>query len=139
VKADWQALSNQANRTILCLRAKTEIVGFVTGFIDDNKFGYVDGVYVAPKWRRQYWGTALLDAIHDQLTSDGATEVRITVKTGENRTRFFLHNLFWRTGIHVLIREETEQTFKTAISSLFRELKKEKVGEYELEIPRNML
>jgi len=139
VKADWQVLANQVNRTILCLHAGTEIVGFVTGFIDDEKFGYVDGVYITPKWRRQYWGTALLDAIHEDLKISGASEVRITVKPNENRTRSFLHNLLWRTSIQVLTKDEAELTFKSILKVLFNNLKKEKPGENKLEIPRNLI
>jgi len=139
VKAEWESLAGQANRTILCLRAGSEIVGFVTGFIDDKLNGYVDGVYVTPKWRRQYWGATLLDSILDELKNNGATDVRVAIKPTENRTRSFLHNLFWRSGIQILSKEESEQTFKTAMKNLFRDLKKEKPGEYELEIPRDLI
>jgi GNAT superfamily N-acetyltransferase len=139
IKAEWESLAGQANRTILCLRAGSEIVGFVTGFIDDKLNGYVDGVYVTPKWRRQYWGATLLDSILDELKNNGATDVRVAIKPTENRTRSFLHNLFWRSGIQILSKEESEQTFKTAMKNLFRDLKKEKPGEYELEIPRDLI
>jgi hypothetical protein len=139
VKADWQILAQQANRTTLCLHANTEIVGFVTGYVDDQKMGYVDGVYVTPKWRRQYWGTTLLDAIYEFLEKSGTSQVRILVRPNEHRTRSFLHNLFWRTGLHVLTKAESESVFKTAVKTLFQDLKPEKSGENELEIPRNLI
>jgi hypothetical protein len=139
IKADWQALANQANRSILCLRAGTQIVGFATGFIDDNKIGYVDGVYVKPKWQRQYWGSTLMDAIHETLTTGGASEVRMVLKTHQNRMRSFLHNIFWRNRVLILRREESEQTFKAALKFLFKNLKRERVGENELEIPGNLI
>lgn len=139
IKADWQSLLNQVNRTTLCLRAGPEVVGFVTGSVDDKRLGYIDGVYITPEWRRQYWGTTLLDAIGEELKKCGALEIRITAKSSEQKTRSFLHNLFWHTGIHILQKDEEEQTFKTAMNNLFIELKKEKPGEYELEIPRNLI
>jgi hypothetical protein len=139
VIADWPALRNQANRIMYCLRAGTEIIGFVTGFIDDKKLGYVDGVYITPKWRRQYWATTLLDVIHEELKQCGASEVRIIVKPNEIRTRSFLHNLFWRTGIEILTKDESAQTFRSAIKTLFNDLKKEKPSDSELEIPRNLI
>lgn len=140
VKADWQALIIQTDRIVLCLRADAEIVGFATGFIEEKMNGYVDGVYVKPKWRRQYWGTALLDGIHQELKGCGATEVRVIVKPRENRTRFFLHNLFWRTGIQILTKaDESQLLFAMAIKTLLHDLKKEKPSEYELEIPRNLI
>ena len=139
VKANWQILVQQANRTTLCLYANQEIVGFATGYIDNQTMGYVDGVYVTPKWRRQYWGTTLLDAIYECLEKSGASQVRIIVKPNEHHTRSFLHNLFWRTGLHVLTKDESELVFKTAVKTLFQDLKQEKPGENELEIPRNLI
>jgi ribosomal protein S18 acetylase RimI-like enzyme len=139
VKADWQALAGQTNRSVLCLRADIEIVGFVTGFIDEKKIGYVDGVYIKPKWQRQYWGSTLMDAIQETLTTGGASEVRVLLRTDENRTRFFLHNIFWRSRILILTRDESEQTFKAALKFLFKNLKKARFSENELEIPRNLI
>jgi hypothetical protein len=139
IKADWQALANQANRSILCLRADTEIVGFVTGYIDEKKIGYVDGVYVKPKWQRQYWASALMDAIQETLTTGGAAEVRVVLRTDENRMRSFLHNMFWRNKVIILTRDESEQTLKSALKFLFKNLRKERVSENELEIPRNLI
>jgi hypothetical protein len=139
VRADWQALANQANRSMLCLRADTEIVGFVTGFIDEHKFGYVDGVYIKPKWQRQYWGSTLMDAIQETLITGGASEVRVVLRTEENRTRSFLHNIFWRNRILIVTRDDSEQTFKSALKFLLKNLKKERVSENELKIPRNLI
>ncbi len=139
VMADWELLAGQRNRMILCLRVNEEIAGFVTGYIDDKHYGYVDGVFVSPKWRRQYWGATMLEAIPEELKNNGAIDVRVAIKPTENRTRSFLHNLFWRSGIQILIKDESEQTFKSAMKYLFRDFKKEKPGEYELEIPRDLI
>jgi hypothetical protein len=136
VKANWQALAAQPNRTIFCLHANHEIVGFITGFIDEDQIGHIDGVYVSPKWRRQYWGAILLDEMHQHLKSCGSSEIRIQVKPNENRARSFLHNLFWKTSLHILTRNEAQQTFRTALQDLFKDLRKERVTEYELEISR---
>jgi len=139
VNAEWESLAGQANRTILCLRAGNEIIGFVTGYMDDKHYGYVDGVYITSKWRRQYWGAATLEAILDELKNNGATEVRVAIKPTENRTRSFMHNLFWRSSIQILTKDESEHTFKSALKNLFRGIKKEKPGEYELVIPRELI
>ena len=139
VKADWQALLNQANRLIHGLCAGAQVIGFVTGVIDDKKIGYVDGVYIAPKWRRQYLGTALLEAMQEDLRNCGASEIRVIVKPNETRIKSFLHNLFWRTSIQILNKDASEQTFMTAMKNLVSDLKEEKSKEYELEIPRNLI
>lgn len=139
VKVEWQMLAEQVNRTILCLRAGIEIIGFATGFVDDKAFGYVDGIYVTPKWRRQYWGSTLLNAIQDALKNCGAAEVRIAVQPVELRTRSFFHNQFWHASLHILTRDKSEQTFRSAIKRLTNDLRKEKTSEHELEIPRNLI
>ncbi len=97
VKADWAALGAQPNRVILCLRAGEEILGFATGFVDDKKNGTVDGIYIQPHWRRQYWGATLLDAVQEELKNCGAGQVRVLVKSEESLSKSFLHNLFWKT------------------------------------------
>jgi hypothetical protein len=38
-----------------------------------------------------------------------------------------------------MARDDSEQTVKTAIKSLFRNLQEEKIGKYDLEIPRNLM
>ncbi|MEW5939241.1 MAG: GNAT family N-acetyltransferase, partial [Chloroflexota bacterium] len=63
VKADWPSLLADARRTILCLWNGEELVGFATGFTGEKNRAHVDGIYVVPRWRRQYWGATLLDAL----------------------------------------------------------------------------
>jgi hypothetical protein len=111
----------------------------VTGFVDQKKIGYVDGVYVIPRWRRQYWGTTLLDAICDELKGCGASQVRIPATPNETRTMALLHNAFWRTGIYILTKDESEHTLRWALRSLFSEFREEKPGEVELVIPRHLV
>ena len=139
VKTDWQALVIQANRTMLCLRSGAEILGLATGFLDDKKNGYIDGVYLQPHWRRQYWGATLLDAIREELINCGAVEIRVLVKPEENRSRAFFHNLFWRTRIQILAPDEPKPSFGKALKILFSDLKREKSTAGELEIPRNLI
>lgn len=139
VKADWKVLSTQANRTIACLRAGNDIVGFATGFTDEKRNGYVDGIYVRPGWRRQYRGAVLLDAVQEALTGCGALQVRVLVQPDENRSRAFFHNLFWHSSLQVLVPDGSKALFKEAIQDLLKGLAKEKPGQSELEIPRELL
>jgi ribosomal protein S18 acetylase RimI-like enzyme len=138
VIADWKALVSQTNRSLLCLHANAEVVGFVTGFIDEKSVGYVDGIYVRPDWRRQYWGATLLDAVQEELKNCGATEVRVLVKSEEKLSRSFLHNLFWKTNIQILSQGNPKPTFVEIIRSLFNDIKRKKTGEMKLEIPRDI-
>jgi GNAT superfamily N-acetyltransferase len=132
VKADWAALSAQPDRVVLCLRAGEEILGFATGFVDDRKNGQIDGIYIQPRWRRQYWGAALLDAVQEELQNCGAVEVRVLLKPEENRSKAFIHNLFWRTRIQVFSQDNPAPSFVYAIRELIN-LKKGKTTEGGLE------
>jgi hypothetical protein len=138
VKADWAALSAQPDRVVLCLRAGEEILGFATGFIDDKKNGIVDGAYIQPRWRRQYWGATLLDAVQEELKKCGAGQVRVIVKSEENFSKSFLHNLFWKTRVQILSQDDSKPDPINAIRFLFNHLKKKKTGETQLEIPREL-
>jgi hypothetical protein len=137
VKADWSALTAQPDRVVICLRTGDEILGVATGFVDDRKNGQIDGIYVQPNWRRQYWGAALLDAIQEELRNCGAAEVRILLKSDENRSKAFIHNLFWRTRVQIFSLGESRPTFIYSIRELLT-LKKGKTSEGGLEIPRNL-
>jgi ribosomal protein S18 acetylase RimI-like enzyme len=137
VKADWSMLTSQPNRVVLCLRAVEEILGFATGFVDDRKNGTIDGIYVQPSWRRQHWGAALLDAAQEELRNCGATEVRVLLKSDENRSKAFIHNLFWRTRIQIFSQDNSTPTFIYSIRELLN-LKKGKTSEGGLEIPKNL-
>ncbi len=138
VSADWTGLASQASRTLLCLHANAEVVGFATGYIDEKSMGYIDGVYVKPTWRRQYWGAALLDAIRMELKNCGATEVRVSVKSEEKLSRSFLHNLFWKTNIQILSQGDSKPAFTDVVRSLFNHVKTQKTVEMTLEIPRDL-
>jgi ribosomal protein S18 acetylase RimI-like enzyme len=139
VKADWAALGAQPNRVVLCLRAGEEIMGFATGIIaDDRKNGTVDGVYIQPHWRRQYWGATLLDAVQEELKNCGAERVRVLVKSEETLSKSFLHNLFWKTRVKILSQDDLRPDSVNTIRSLLNTLKRRKTGETKLEIPRDL-
>jgi hypothetical protein len=101
IKADWRALLAQPNRTILCLRENGELIGFSTGCVENNTAD-IDGVYVTPQWRRQYWGAKLLDVIQEHFKNLNVATQRSFILPNENKHMAFLHNLFWRPTVYVL-------------------------------------
>lgn len=140
VKADWPVLLAQPNRTILCLRTKDEFVGFATGFVNEQGSATLDGVYIKPEWRRQYWGSTLVDALREQFKSAGATDVRAELLAKENRPAMFLHNLFWRARAQILTPEEFPffiPTLKKGWQNLLEGLRKSAKDD-EFEIPRDI-
>jgi membrane protease YdiL (CAAX protease family) len=147
VTADWQALLAQKNRTVFCLHGQDEIIGFSTGYIENNT-AVIDGVYVAPQWRRQYWGAKLLEAIQWHFKDLGVETQRSFILPQENGHMAFLHNMFWRPSAYVLT-PETPPIFSASALQLKIKLheklinwrtffKNNKSQENELEIPRDI-
>lgn len=144
--ADWSALLHQSNRVTLCLRNGNNLIGFATGFSENDK-ATIDGVYVSPQWRRQYWGAKLLDAIQNQFKIQGIEAQRSFLLPNERKQMAFLHNLSWQPSAYVLTPKEKPefesfvQEFKLEIGKQWtRWVKKKKEQEDpELEIPRNLL
>jgi len=148
VTADWQTLLAQTNRTILCLRGGDELIGFATGYIETNTAN-IDGVYVTPQWRRQYWGAKLLETIREHFKNLGVETHRSFILPDENKHMAFLRNMFWRPSAYVLTPKSlpvfpaSMQQLKTDLHEKLvnwkTSLKKDKPQENELEIPRDIL
>ena len=146
VRADWPVLMQDAQRVILCLRSRDELVGFATGFVGAGNVGEVDGVYVVPGWRRQYWGATLLDGLNQHFKSLDVLESRSLVLTAERRPFAFLNNQSWSTRARILAPLEAPTfggVFRNVLGSLrdewqeFRHASKMDASEaVELEIPR---
>jgi hypothetical protein len=116
------------------------LVGFVTGFVDEKNSATLDGVYVKLEWRRQYWGSTLMDALREHFQNMSVTEVRTVLLTNEKHPAAFLHNLFWRPRAHILTPDEFPAfwpTLKQGWQNLREEFSKG-TKEDELEIPRDM-
>ena len=140
VKADWDALLAQSNRTTLCLHAEDELIGFVTGSVDEQKSVILDGVYITSKWRRQYWGSTLVDAFGKHLQSTDGIEIRTMLLSKEKEPAAFLSNQLWRTRARILTPEEFP-LFVPKVKKGWQELLaglKKKTQEVELEIPRDI-
>jgi hypothetical protein len=64
---DWQAGLAGPGPSAYCMKASDRLVGAALGQVTPGGEGQVLGVYVAPEWRRQYWGTRLVRALGEQL------------------------------------------------------------------------
>jgi len=146
VTADWQALLAQSNRVILCLRGGDELIGFATGFMEQDTAN-IDGVYVVPEWRRQYWGMKLLAAIQEHFKNLGVETQRSFLLPGENKPMSFFHNVFWRPSVLVLtpkdppvfsvIMQKAKVSLREKLVN-WRPFSRKKIQKNELEIPRDL-
>jgi len=140
VKADWESLLTQSNRTTLCLRAEGELLGFVTGFVNEGGSATLDGVFVVPKWRRQYWGSTQVDALREHFESQGVSDVRAVLLTKEKQPAAFLRNIFWRPRAQILTPADVP-TFSSTLKKGWQNLReglKKSAKDDELEIPRDI-
>jgi GNAT superfamily N-acetyltransferase len=140
VKADWMTLLAQSNRTTLCLRAEDELLGFATGFVNEAESATLDGVFVVPEWRRQHWGSTLLDALRKHFESEGVSDIRTILLKKEKSPAAFLRNIFWHPRAQILTPTEVP-TFGSALKQGWRNLLEafKKNPEGDLEIPRDIL
>ncbi len=148
ITADWRALLAQTNRTILCLHGNDELIGFATGYMEMDTAN-IDGVYVVPHWRRQYWGAKLMEAIQEHFKNLNVETYRAFLLPKENKQMAFLGNLFWRPSAYMLTPKDPF-VFSTSVQKIGFELRenlfkwrvsfnKNKPQEIELKIPRDIL
>ena len=101
---DWDALIDSPEAVVLCLQAAENIVGVAAGQIamDAGAGGQVLTVYVAPAWRRRYWGSELLDVLRTYLQERGAEEICVTVRTDDKIGMRFMSSQVWKPAVVTL-------------------------------------
>jgi GNAT superfamily N-acetyltransferase len=98
---DWTALLEDPTVALFCLKAAGEIIGVAVGRNPVEGVGEVSIVYVAPQWRRQYWGSALVDDLCAHLRKHGAQSVQTTVKTDDRIAVAFWASQGWEAHVKV--------------------------------------
>lgn len=96
---NWKALLDDPAVVALCLEAGDEIVGIAAGRVTDEDVGEVLAVYVAPLWRRRYWGSTLVDALCAQLQARGVQAVQATIPAGDRFAEAFWASQDWRPAV----------------------------------------
>ena len=140
IKADWDTLLRQPDRVTLVLRAENSLVGMTTGTINEE-YAMLDGVYVDPKWRRQFWASTMIDAIKEIVLQEHNIELRTVLYKDDTKAAEFLYGQQWRTKAQIITPGEApvfSVIFKEGWHALLRSFKK-KEPEPELEIPREEL
>ena len=101
---DWPTLLYDAKAVVLCLRTGAEVIGVAAGRVAAEGTAEVLAIYVAPPWRRQYWGSALVDALCTRLQERGAQSVQTAVETVNQITAAFWASQGWRSAVTVFRR-----------------------------------
>jgi len=99
---NWSVLISDACRTIYVLATDEDILGVTWGSLDENSNGAIDGAYIEPGWRRQFWGTHLTEALRDHLKDLGAQDLAVSIQTSQKVERAFWASQGWRPAQQIL-------------------------------------
>jgi hypothetical protein len=86
---DWPAALVRPDAMVLGLKVKENIVGAISGTKRDDGNGQVDAIYVAPAWRRQYWGSRLTAALVEQMQALGMEKITTEVTLKDKKLHAF--------------------------------------------------
>lgn len=95
----WEAVLSSPQTAALGLQAGNGIAGVAVGRMTTEGNGEVLVVYIAPEWRRQYWGSALAEALAVQLQAQGAERVVVTARAGDRKCSLFWAGQGWQPAI----------------------------------------
>ena len=96
---EWETLLDDSQAVVLCLQAGEEVVGVAAGRVAAEPSaaeGQVSAVYVAPPWRRQYWGSELVEALRARLQERGARSVENQVSVKDKVGMTFWSSQGWK-------------------------------------------
>ena len=95
-RLDWAALLRDPETVVLCLQAGEGVAGVAAGQIAADAQARVLALYVAPAWRRRYWGSELLHVLRDRLQERGAGTIRLEANVDHKACMHFLAAQGWR-------------------------------------------
>jgi len=101
---DWRALLDDPAAVVSCLRAAGEVVGVAAGRVEAEGVGSALLVYVAPPWRRRYWGSALVDELCTRFQERGVQRVKAAVQAGDRVAVAFWASRDWRPAVKEFTR-----------------------------------
>ncbi|MCP4541825.1 MAG: GNAT family N-acetyltransferase [Chloroflexi bacterium] len=93
---NWAVLLDNPEAVVLCLQVGEQTVGAAVGQIVNQTNGEISRVYVAPSWRRRYWGSELLDTLCIRLQEQGCESVHIQVQTDDTNDMRFMSSQTWK-------------------------------------------
>lgn len=64
---------------VLGLWAGENLIGVAAGQVQPDGRGRLTALFVAPAWRRRYWGSCLAQALGEELCGKGACSLQVTV------------------------------------------------------------
>jgi ribosomal protein S18 acetylase RimI-like enzyme len=125
---DWQTALTDPEAYVVCLRMGTEIAGVAIGRLNAEGTVEVRTVFVAPAWRREYWGSRLVDELMARMRGRGARSIQAAVPTKDTVAVAFWASQGWRQAVKVFSRPlvspttSTPKGFRERIRRILRKL-----------------
>jgi ribosomal protein S18 acetylase RimI-like enzyme len=123
----WSTLLNDPSIVVVRATASPQIVGVAAGQIDENGMTKILTTYVDPQWRRQYFGSELIDRLTDILRERGAKSMQAAVETRDDRGVGFFASQGWRQRVRVysrsLLPEEKPKGWRNVVRGWIGRLK----------------
>jgi hypothetical protein len=105
-KINWgDELANAAN-VVLCLRADDKVIGVIAAKLEENA-ARIFAVFVAPEWRRRYWGSVLVDELNSVLESRGVKQSQAMARVSDKTGMAFWASHNWFIGAQVFAFDVT--------------------------------
>ncbi len=100
---DWNTYLQNGSNVVLCLRADDRMVGVAAGAVHEGA-AQVETLYIAPAWRRRFWGTRLADELGECLHARGANTVHALAATSDHVATSFWASLDWAASARTFTR-----------------------------------
>ncbi len=94
--ADWPAWLDDPLRVSLCLKSGDRIIGAMTGRVLDDQTVDITLTYIAPDWRRQYWGTTLIDQFKVIARASELKDLQTIVESRDDTSIAFWASQSWK-------------------------------------------
>jgi GNAT superfamily N-acetyltransferase len=123
----WAELLADQRAAVLCLRSGEELVGAAAGRVQADGTARIWTIYVAPTWRRQYWGSKLVHELSLALRERGAERLTATLRTKDRAATIFWSNQGWQPAVQVFHRSlavPAQPAWREAISRLRSRLRR---------------
>jgi hypothetical protein len=96
--ADWAAWLAGDSTAVLCLTAGECVVGAAAARLAPGEPAEVSALFVAPAWRRSYWGSHLVQALGEALHGQGACTLQATIRADDWALARFWDAQGWRAS-----------------------------------------
>ncbi len=107
--ADWPAWFDDPTRVSMCLKSGDKIIGVVMGRVLNDRTVDIMLTYVAPEWRRQYWGTTLIDQFKVIARDSGLKDLQTVVDVRDDTSIAFWASQSWKPRRRVYTVELMEE------------------------------